>query len=69
MAPAEGGKPTTYIVLRWLKSETPWTEIASTYERKITLQQQPRGVELEYSVVAVNKVDKGPISNTVLVVL
>jgi len=69
MANVEGGKATTYIVQRRLKSEVYWIEIASTYERKITLHSQPRGVELEYSVIATNKVGRGPISNTVLVVL
>jgi hypothetical protein len=52
-----------------LRSETAWTEIASTYERTISLPGQPRGVELEYSVYATNKAGDGPISNTVMVVL
>jgi hypothetical protein len=69
IAPAEGGRANTYTIQRRLKSESTWTEIASTYERTITLQNQPRGVELEYSVIAVNKCGKGPISNTVQVVL
>jgi len=69
MAPAEGGRPTTYTIQRRLKSESAWTEIASTYERRITLQGQSRGVELEYSVIATNKVGRGPVSNAVMVVL
>jgi len=69
MANVEGGKATTYIVQRRLRSEVNWIEVASTYERKITLQSQPRGAELEYSVIATNKIGRGPISNTVLVVL
>jgi hypothetical protein len=69
VAPSLGGRPTTYTVQRRLKSETAWTEIATTYERSITLQGQPRGSELEYCVLAANKVGKGPMSNTVLVVL
>jgi hypothetical protein len=69
LVPAEGGKVTSYNVQRRLKSETAWTQIASSYERKITLQNQPRGVELEYSIVATNKTGDGPVSNSVLVVL
>jgi hypothetical protein len=69
LVPAEGGKPTSYTIQRRLKSEGSWMQIASTYERTITLQNQPRGVELEYSIIATNKAGDGPISNTVLVVL
>jgi hypothetical protein len=69
LVPVEGGKVTSYSVQRRLKSETAWTLLASTYERKITLQNQPRGAELEYTVVATNKAGDGPVSNTVMVVL
>jgi len=34
-----------------------------------TLVEQPKGKELEYRVIAVNKADEGQPSNTVMVVL
>lgn len=69
LAPVDGGKPTTYQLQRRLKSESAWTAILTTYERKVVLQNQPRGVELEYCVLASNKAGDGPASNTVPVVL
>jgi hypothetical protein len=68
-APIDGGKPATYQLQRRLKIETAWTGILTTYERKVVLQNQPRGVELEYCVFASNKAGDGPASNTVMVVL
>jgi hypothetical protein len=69
LAPVDGGKVATYQVQRRLKSEAAWTGILTTFERKITLQNQPRGVELEYCIFASNKAGDGPASNTVQVVL
>jgi hypothetical protein len=69
MAPVEGGKVSTYNVRRRLKTESAWTLIVSSFERKVTIQNQPRGVELEYSVVATNKAGDSLMSNTVPVVL
>jgi hypothetical protein len=69
LVPAEGGKVTSYTIQRRLRTETAWTQIASTYERTISLTNQTRGAELEYSVIATNKAGDGPISNTVQVVL
>jgi hypothetical protein len=51
------------------ETETVWTQIATTYQKSITLSNQTRGVELEYCVLASNRTGDGPISNTVLVVL
>jgi hypothetical protein len=69
LAPVEGGKVSTYNVRRRLRTEESWTLIVSSFERKVTMQNQPRGVELEYSVVATNKAGDGPMSNAVQVVL
>jgi hypothetical protein len=66
LVPAEGGKVTCYTVQRRLKTEAAWTPIVSTYERTITLTDQPRNVELEYSIIATNKTGDGPMSNTVM---
>jgi hypothetical protein len=69
LTPAEGGKVASYSVQRRLKSEIAWIPIVSTYERHVTLTNQPRGVDLEYSVVATNHTGSGPVSNSVQVVL
>ena len=37
--------------------------------KKTFIIDQPRGKELEYRIVAVNKADDGEASNTVMVVL
>jgi hypothetical protein len=34
-----------------------------------TLVEQPKGKELEYRIIAVNKAGEGQVSNTVMVVL
>jgi len=46
-----------------------WSDIATALETEITLKGQPRGVELEYRVVAVNKAGDSPPSNTETAVL
>jgi hypothetical protein len=38
-------------------------------QTEATLVAQPKGIELEYRVIAVNKAGEGPPSNTVMVVL
>jgi hypothetical protein len=43
--------------------------VASVLGRDVTLQNQPRGEELEYSVIATNKTGDGPVSNVVVIVL
>jgi len=47
----------------------PWTQIGVAIESEATLTNQPRGVELEYRVIAINKSGDGPPSNTVTAVL
>jgi len=68
-APAEGGKPAAYRVLRRQRPDGPWEDAATAVTTEATLVEQPRGVELEYRVVALNKAGEGPPSNTVMVVL
>ena len=38
-------------------------------ETEATLVEQPKGVELEYRIIAINKAGEGSPSNTVMVVL
>ena len=44
-------------------------ECGSSVVSEITLVDQPRNVELEYAVVAINKAGQGEISNAVMITL
>ena len=44
-------------------------DVATAIETESTLVDQPKAVELEYRVIAVNKAGVGSPSNTVMVVL
>ena len=44
-------------------------DVATALETEATLVDQPRGAQLEYRVIAVNKAGDGPESNTVMMVL
>jgi hypothetical protein len=68
-APANGGKPAAYRVLRRERPAGLWEEVATAVESEATLVEQPRAKEMEYRVVAVNKSGDGEPSNTVMVVL
>ncbi len=75
-APADGGKPKAYKVQRrdgGVVGVEPvsdrWEDIATAILSEITLVDQPEKTELEYRVIALNKVGEGQASNTVEVVL
>ena len=68
----EGGKADSYVVERRIKGETefgPWTQAGYTFETQIELSEQPRGVQMEYRVSAVNLAGKSVPSNTTAAVL
>ena len=44
-------------------------EFGTAIETEATLVDQPKGAELEYRVIAINKTAEGQASNTVMVVL
>ncbi|KKL18971.1 hypothetical protein LCGC14_2470150, partial [marine sediment metagenome] len=46
-----------------------WRQAAISLETKASLKDQPRSVQLEYRVKAINKTGQSPPSNTVAVVL
>lgn len=68
-APAEGGKPAAYKVQRRLRGSGDFEDVATAILTEATLVDQPRGAELEYRVIAINKAGAGPPGNTVVVVL
>jgi hypothetical protein len=46
-----------------------WQDVATAIETESTLVEQPKGAELEYRVIAINKSGEGSPSNTVMAVL
>ncbi|GAH86748.1 unnamed protein product [marine sediment metagenome] len=68
-APIDGGAPAAYKVMRRERPAGPWEDAATAVITEATLVEQPRGKELEYSIVAVNKAGEGEPSNTAMVVL
>ena len=67
--PAEGGKVSAYKIQRRNRPEGAWQDVATAIETESTLVDQPKGIELEYRVIAINKSGVGSPSNTVMVVL
>jgi hypothetical protein len=67
--PAEGGKVSAYKIQRRERPEGAWQEVGTAIETEATLVDQPKGKELEYRIIAINKSGDGPPSNTVMVVL
>ena len=68
-APSDGGAPAAYKVMRRERPAGPWEDIATAVITEATLVEQPRGAELEYRIIAVNKTGDSEPSNTVMVVL
>jgi hypothetical protein len=67
--PIDGGKPAAYKIQRRERPAGEWQDVAVAMDSETTLVDQPRGKELEYRAVAVNKAGDGEPSNTVLAVL
>ncbi len=68
-APIDGGAAAAYKVMRRERPAGPWEEVATAVITEATLVEQPRGKELEYRIIAVNKAGDGEPSNTAMVVL
>ncbi|MFQ6047148.1 MAG: fibronectin type III domain-containing protein [Gemmatimonadales bacterium] len=66
--PVDGGRPAGYHVQRGAPG-TRWKDVATAMHTRIELEDQARGVELEYRVVAFNKMGSGGPSGTVRAVL
>nr|VFJ87831.1 MAG: Fibronectin type III domain-containing protein [Candidatus Kentron sp. LFY]VFJ98139.1 MAG: Fibronectin type III domain-containing protein [Candidatus Kentron sp. LFY] len=68
--PADGGKVAAYKILcRERSGNGEWKSEDTAISTEIRLAGQPRGKELEYCVVAINKAGEGPGSNVVMAVL
>ena len=63
--PSEGGKPAVYRVERRRPGVDEWVHAGAPLKTEITLEDQPRGVLLEYRVIAINHSGQGVPSNTV----
>jgi len=68
-SPLDGGRPAAYNIERRERPSGPWEHTATAIETEAILVDQPRGPELEYRIIAVNKAGVGQPSNTVMVVL
>lgn len=68
-APADGGKVSAYKIQRRNRPEGAWQEVGTAIETESTLVEQPKGIELEYRIIAINKSGEGSPSNTVMAVL
>ena len=67
--PVDAGRIIVYKIQRRNRTEGAWQDVATAIETEATLVDQPKGKELEYRVIAVNKSGEGAASNTVMVVL
>lgn len=63
--PAEGGKVAAYKVQRSMDGAMSWKDAAVTIGSEYTLHNQPRGKNILFQVVAINKVGEGTPSNIV----
>ncbi len=72
--PTDGGAVSSYKVERSDQPEGggvpgPWTLITTSYDPNITLPNQPRGLEMQYRVIATNAAGDSMPSNIATVVL
>lgn len=70
MAPVDGGRAAAYQVLRRDdRQSSEWINAGVSMATKVKLLDQPRHIDLEYRVAALNKTGQGQVSNTIAVVL
>lgn len=67
--PADGGAVAAYKIERRERPVGDWMLVSMAIESEATLNNQDRGKDLEYRVIATNKAGEGVPSNTVAVVL
>ncbi|MBI4500515.1 MAG: fibronectin type III domain-containing protein [Gemmatimonadetes bacterium] len=67
-APVDGGLPAAYHIQRQ-QNAGPWEEAGTSAATERVMSNQPRGVQLSYRVIAVNKAGEGAPSGVVSAVL
>ena len=67
--PTDGGAVAAYKIERRERPAGDWMLVSMAIESEATLNNQERGKDLEYRVIATNKAGDGVPSNTVAVVL
>jgi hypothetical protein len=67
--PADGGTAVSYRLERRELPGGDWETVGMALETETTLNNQKRGKELEYRVIAANKAGEGEASNAVMAVL
>jgi hypothetical protein len=67
--PLEGGDVAAYKVQVAHPEDGVWKDVGMSIETQLMLNDQERGVDLQYHVIAVNRVGQGGASNIVRVVL
>ncbi len=67
--PADSGKVASYKIERRERPAGDWTLISLAMESEATLNNQERGKDWEYRVIAVNKAGEGTPSNTAAAVV
>jgi len=67
--PADGGTVAAYKIERRERPTGDWMLVSMAIESEATLNNQERGKDLEYRVIATNKAGDGVPSNTVAAVL
>ena len=67
--PVDGGAVAAYKIQRRKRDGGSWKDVGTSVETAHLLSGQPRGIEFEYRLLAVNKAGAGQPSATVTVVL
>ena len=67
--PVDAGRVIAHNIQRRNRTNGAWQDVATAIETESALVDQPKGQELEYRVIAINKSGDGSPSNTVMVVL
>lgn len=67
--PIGGGAVAYYKIQRRERPAGNWTDAGSAIKSEISLNDQPKGVELEFRIVSVNNAGESVPSNSVMVVL
>jgi len=69
VSPADGGRAGAYQILRRDTQSGEWINAGVSMATKVKLFDQPRHIDMEYRVAALNKTGQGQTGNTITVVL